>query len=92
MTQEDLAFVIDRTPRTIMYNENNGQHPSLNAFYQMVTMFDISVDQFFYPNKNSDSSCRKHIDVMLNNLDEKDLRVVEATIEALKKAKETGEV
>ena len=44
MTQEDLAFVIDRTPRTIMYNENNGQHPSLNAFYQMMTMFDISVD------------------------------------------------
>jgi hypothetical protein len=29
---------------------------------------------------------------MLNDLDEKDLRVVEATIEALKKAKETGEV
>ncbi len=26
MTQEDLAYVIDRTPRTIMYNENNGQH------------------------------------------------------------------
>ena len=24
MTQEDLAYVIDRTPRTIMYNENNG--------------------------------------------------------------------
>ena len=33
MTQEDLAYVIDRTARTIMYNENNGQHPSLNAFY-----------------------------------------------------------
>lgn len=48
MTQEDLAYVIDRTPRTIMYNENNGQHPSLNAFYQMMTMFDISVDQFFF--------------------------------------------
>ncbi len=92
MTQKDLAYVIDRTPRTIMYNENNGQHPSLNAFYQMVMMFDISVDQFFYPNKNADSSCRKHIDVMLNDLEEKDLRVIEATIEALKKAKETGEV
>lgn len=29
-----------------MYNENDGQHPSLNTFYQMVTMFDISVDQY----------------------------------------------
>lgn len=92
MTQEDLAFVIDRTPRTIMYNENNGQHPSLNAFFQMMTMFDISVDQFFFTEKHPKSSCRKHIDVMLNSLDEKELRVVEATIQALKDAKETEEV
>lgn len=92
MTQEDLAYVIDRTPRTIMYNENNGQHPSLNAFYQMVTMFDISVDQYFFPEKYPKNSSRKRIDVMLNSLSEKELRVVEATIQALKDAKETEEV
>ena len=92
MTQEDLAYIIDRTPRTIMYNENNGQHPSLNAFYQMVTMFDISVDQYFFPEKYPENSCRKRIDIMLNSLDEKDLRVVEATIQALKEARETVEV
>ena len=51
MTQEQLAYIVDRAPRTIMYNENDGQHPSLNTFYQMVTMFDISVDQYFYPSK-----------------------------------------
>ena len=45
LTQEQLAFILDRAPRTIMYNENDGQHPSLNTFYQMVTMFDISVHQ-----------------------------------------------
>lgn len=89
MTQEQLAYVIDRDPRTVMYNENDGQHPSLNTFYQMVTMFDISVDQYFYPAQNSDSSCRKRIDAMLNSLDEKDLQVVEATIQALKNARET---
>ena len=38
MTQEQLAYIVDRAPRTIMYNENDGQHPSLNTFYQMVTM------------------------------------------------------
>ena len=43
MTQDQLAFIIDRDPRTIIYNENDGQHPSLNTFYQMVTMFDILV-------------------------------------------------
>lgn len=91
MTQEQLAFIVDRAPRTIMYNENDGQHPSLNTFYQMVTMFDISVDQYFYPSKNEDSECRKRIDAMLNSLDEKDLKIVEATIQAMKAAKETEE-
>ena len=48
MTQEQLAYIVDRSPRTIMYNENDGQHPSLNTFYQLVTMFDISVFSVFF--------------------------------------------
>ena len=44
MTQEQLGYIVDRDPRTIMYHENDGQHPSLNAFYQMVTMFGIYDD------------------------------------------------
>ena len=87
MTQEQLAYIVDRAPRTIMYNENDGQHPSLNTFYQMVTMFNIS-DQYFYPSKNKGSECRKRIDAMLNALDEKELKIVEATIQAMKAAKE----
>ena len=67
-----LAYIVDRAPRTIMYNEKDGQHPSLNTFYQMVTMFDISVDQYFYPSQNSGSECRKRIDAMLNALDERE--------------------
>ena len=82
-------YIVDRAPRTIMYNENDGQHPSLNTFYQMVTMFDISVDQYFYPSKNKGSECRKRIDAMLGSLDEKELKIVEATIQAMKAAKET---
>ena len=46
MTQEQLGYIVDRDPRTIIYHENDGQHPSLNAFYQMVTMFGISVDEY----------------------------------------------
>ena len=89
MTQEQLAYIVDRSPRTIMYNENDGQHPSLNTFYQLVTMFDISVDQYFYPSQNADSECRKRIDAMLGSLDERELKIVEATIQAMKAAKET---
>ena len=89
MTQEQLAYIVDRSPRTIMYNENDGQHPSLNTFYQLVTMFDISVDQYFYPSQNKGSECRKRIDAMLGSLDEKELKIVKATIQAMKAAKET---
>ena len=64
MTQDQLAFIIDRDPRTIIYNENDGQHPSLNTFYQMVTMFDISVDQFFYPDMSADDACKKRINTL----------------------------
>lgn len=68
MTQEQLAFIIDRDPRTVMYHENDGQHPSLNIFYQLVTRFDISVDQFFYPDKGAASGCKSRIDVMLSSI------------------------
>lgn len=90
-SQEDLAFILDRAPRTIMYNENEGQHTSLNTFYQMVTMFGISVDEFFYPNMNADTACRKRIEILLNSMGEKDLPLVELLIKAVIDAKETEE-
>lgn len=91
-TQEYLAQLVDRTPRSIMYIENRGQHPSLNTFYQLVTLLDISVDQFFYPDKqNGRSDCRKHIDVLLNSMDEKELTIMKATAEGLKKARGRSE-
>ena len=78
-TQEYLAQLVDRTPRSIMYFENRGQHPSLNTFYQIVTLLDISVDQFFYPDRqNGESDCRQHIDRLLNTMDEKELTFIEA--------------
>ena len=86
------AYIVDRAPRTIMYNENDGQHPNLNTFYQMVTMFDISVDQYFYPSKNKGSECRRRIGAMLNALDEKELKIVETTIQAMKQTKEMEDV
>ena len=79
------------TPRSIMYMENRGgQKPSLNVFYQLVTLLEISVDQFFFPDKlNGESTCRKQIDVMLNSMDEKELTVMKYTAEGLQKARET---
>ena len=91
-TQAYLAELVGRTDRTIMSIENKGQHPSFNLFFQLVTLFDISVDQFFYSDKhNSEDSCRKRIDVMLNTMSEKELIVIRATAEGLKKSREADE-
>ena len=43
----------------------------------------------FFDVLNKGSECRKRIDAMLNALDEKELKIVEATIQAMIAAKET---
>ena len=77
MTQEQLADIIGRDTRTVMYHENDGQHPSLDIFYQLATMFNLSVDQFFYTDMSADEAAKKRIDILLNLLSESELRLVE---------------
>ena len=91
-TQEYLSQLVNRTQRSIMYIENRGQYPSFDTFYQLVTLLELSVDRFFFPDKhNGESTCRKQIDVMLNSMDEKELTVMKYTAEGLQKARETGD-
>ena len=74
MTQEQLADIIGRDTRTVMYHENDGQHPSLDIFYQLATMFDLSVDEYFYPDMSADEAAKKRINILLNSLSESELR------------------
>ena len=72
--------------------KRQGQHISLNAFYKLVTLLDISVDEFFYPDKhNGEDERRRHIDRMLNGMDEKELIIMESAAEGIRKARETEE-
>ena len=89
-TQEYLAQLVDRTPRSIMYFENRASIQAWTPFTKSSPLLDISVDQFFYPDRqNGESDCRQHIDRLLNTMDEKELTVMEATAEGLQKARET---
>ncbi len=82
--------LVDRDSRTIMNIENKGQYPSFDLFVKLITMFDVSVDQFIHADGGArSSSCRKHIDVLLNSMNEKELVVIETTAEGIKKARET---
>lgn len=91
-TQAQLAQILDREERTIQYMENRGQHPRLNVFYQVMTMFNIRVDQFFFPDNESVSSdLRKDIDMSLNTFTEKELTVIQGAIDGIIKARELEE-
>ena len=87
MTREQLARIVDYDPRHLQAIENEGQYPSLELFIQLVTMFDVSVDEYIFPNKEvKRSSVRRRLDAQLNRLDNRELSVIEATVNGLCKA------
>ncbi len=89
MTRDQAAGLIHIDPRYLTNIENKGQHPSLQVFYRLVTLFRLSVDQFFYPNAEPvKSSRRRQLDSVLDNLNDSDLIIVEATANGIKQAKE----
>lgn len=92
ITREQLSEKIDYAPRHIQAIENEGQLPSLQLFIQLVTMFDISVDQYLFPETAmGKSTTRRQLDALLDTLSEKELSIVEATVQGLCKAKEQSE-
>lgn len=51
LSRNQLADKLNIAPRYIASTENSGQHPSLQILYELVTRYDISVDQFFFSDK-----------------------------------------
>ena len=92
MTREQLSGIIGFAPRHIQAIENEGQYPSIELFIQLMTMFDVSVDEYIFPNKEvKKSSVRRRLDAQLDKLDDRELCVIEATVNGLCKAKEPEE-
>ncbi|MCG9968368.1 helix-turn-helix transcriptional regulator [Pelotomaculum terephthalicicum JT] len=88
-TREVLAGKVNLAPRYIMSIENKGQHPSFQVFYELVTLFNISVDQFFFPDTGAEKSTRRRqLEKQLDELDDKDLIIIEATAKGIIKTKE----
>ena len=92
MTREQLSGIIGYAPRHIQSIENEGQYPSIELFIQLITMFDVSVDEYIFPdNEVKKSSVRRRLDAELDKLNDKELSIVEATVSGLCKAKEPEE-
>ena len=91
-TRERLGKELDIAPRYFVSIENEGQHPNLQVFHELVTFFDISVDQFFFPEKTPDKTTqRRQLDELLNGVAETDLVIVTDTVKGIQKAKEARE-
>ena len=80
LTREQVGAMIEIDPRYLTNIENKGQHPSLQVFYDLVTRYHISVDQFFFPNSNAEKSTgRRQLDALLDGMSDKGIRIVTAT-------------
>jgi len=68
------------SPRYLANIENKGQQPSFQIFYELVTRYHISVDQFFFPDITADKTTqRRQLDVLLDGMSEQGIRIVTAT-------------
>jgi len=91
-TREYVAELLDLAPRYIMSIENTGQHPSFQVFYELVTLYDISVDQYLFPDKPvKRNTRRRQLDKMLDGMGKSEIVVMTATAKGLQEAKNTGE-
>lgn len=94
ISRNQLADTLNIAPRYIASIENSGQHPSLQILYELVTLLDVSVDQFFFPEREQEKSTRRRqLDTMLDGMSEKDLKILSATAKGIEEANndETGE-
>lgn len=92
ISRNQLADQMHIAPRYIASIENSGQHPSLQIFYELVTLLHVSVDQFFFPNKETDKSTqRRQLESLLDDISDKGLRIVTATAKEVKEVETEDE-
>lgn len=58
-SRKNVSDDMNISPRYLANIENKGQQPSLQIFYELVTRYHISVDQFFFPNETADKTTRR---------------------------------
>ena len=83
-SRKNVSDDMDISPRYLANIENKGQQPSLQIFYELVTRYDISVDQFFFPNKEVNKTTeRRQLDTLLDGMSDNGLHIVTETAKAV---------
>ena len=90
LSRNDLGDKVFYGERHIADIENTGSHPSFQLFHDLVTMFNISVDEYFYPaEKVTKSTARRQIETSLDLLRDNELKIIQGTIDGILNSRES---
>ena len=90
LSRNDLGDKVFYGGRHIADIENVGSHPSFQLFHDLVTMFNISVDEYFYPaEKVAKNTARRQIETALDLLSDNELKIIQGTIDGILKSRES---
>ena len=89
LTREQVGAMIEIDPRYLTNIENKGQHPSLQVLYDLVSLLNVSVDEFFLPSDSlANSSKRRQLESKIDNFTDADLVIMESVADGIVKYKE----
>ena len=89
ISRNQLADKMNIAPRYIASIENSGQHPSLQVLYDLVSLLNVSVDEFFLSSDNPvKSSRRRQLESKIDNFTDADLVIMESVADGIVKYKE----
>ena len=89
LTREQVGAMIEIDPRYLTNIENKGQHPSLQVLYDLVSLLNVSVDEFFLSSDSLvKSSRRRQLESKINNFTDADLVIMESVADGIVKYKE----
>lgn len=92
LTREQVRASIEIDPRYLTNIENKGQHPSKQVLYYLVSLLNVSVDEFFLPTTNKVKNSRRiWIEKQMDDFTEKELILMEALANGIVESNEIKE-
>lgn len=92
LTREQVGAMIEIDPRYLTNIENKGQHPSLQVLYDLVSLLNVSVDEFFLPASGQvKNTNRRRLEKQLDTFNDKEMVIMESVADGIIKSKEVEE-
>ena len=78
------------SPRYLTNIENNGQHPSLQIFFELIQRYNISVDQFLLDTPTEKGTNRRQLDALLDDMSDTGIRIMTAAAKEIIEVEKEG--